>query len=68
MTDAKRAYIEALMVDLRTYQRQFENYMTANRWDEEGIWEADAMRAVGMFLEYVETGRVTGDDGKELEA
>lgn len=71
MTDAKRAYIEALMVDLRTYQYRFENYMTANRWDtccEEGIYEDDGIKAVSCFLEFVETGRVTDDDGKELEA
>lgn len=70
MTDAKRAYIEALMVDLRTYQWMFENYMTANRWDTccaEGIYADDGVRAVSCFLEFVETGHVTDDDGKELD-
>lgn len=59
------------MRELRELQCQFEDYMTANRWDTccaEGIYEDDGIRAVSCFLEFVETGRVTGDDGKELEA
>lgn len=71
MGGMREEYKEGLMTDLRSYQWRFENYMTANRWDTccaEGIYEDDGIRAVSCFLEFVETGRVTDDDGKELEA
>lgn len=59
------------MRELRELQRQFEDYMTWNRWDtccSEGIYADDGVRAVACFLEFVETGRVTDYAGKELEA
>ncbi len=62
---------EAFVNILRSEQYRFECYMTASRWDAccaEGIYEDDGIRAVSMFLEFVETGCVTDDDGEELEA
>ena len=58
------------MKALRMLQYGFEVYMTSHRWDAccaEGIYSDDGTRAVSMFLEYVESGIVTDDDGKELE-
>lgn len=60
---------KALMPALRRAQRRFECYMTASRWDgccAEGIYEDDGVRAVSCFLEFVEDGKVTDDDGREL--
>ena len=57
------------MKELRDMQRDFEDYMTTNRWDTcciEGIYADDGIRAVSMFMEFIETGRVTDDDGREL--
>lgn len=50
---------------------EFERYMTGNRWDSvcaEGIYADEGERAVGAFIEFCETGKVTDDDGKELVA
>lgn len=58
------------MEGLRTKQCGFEDYMTQDKWDAccaEGIYMDDGIRAVSMFLEFCETGRVTDDDGNELE-
>jgi len=55
---------------------EFEHYMTSGRWDwipSEwsdgcGIAEDDGLRAVSAFIEFCCTGKVTDDDGNELEA
>lgn len=57
--------------ELNILQAEFEEYMTAKRWDTccaEGIYEDDGIRAVSMFVEFCLEGKVTDDDGKELEA
>ena len=46
----------------------FENYMTYGRWDELEIDCGDGLRAVSAFIEFCCTGKVTDDDGDELEA
>ena len=50
---------------------EFEDYMTYNRWDTccaEGIYSDDGIRAVSMFLEFCDTGKVIDDEGRELKA
>lgn len=49
---------------------EFEDYMTYNKWDNccaEGIYADDGIRAVSMFIEFCCTGKVTDDDGNEVE-
>lgn len=52
---------------------EFENYMTYGRWDElgdaygDGISADDGLKSVSAFIEFCCTGKVTDDDGNELE-
>ena len=53
---------------------EFEMYMTYGRcdgleaaWDDGSIWREDVMRSVSAFIEFCCTGKVTDDDGNELE-
>ena len=67
--DEAREIARDAMPALRMLQCGFENCMGYSKWDdvcEEGIYADDAYRAVSCFLEYVEDGRVTDDDGKEV--
>ena len=58
-------------IDARELERaayDFNKYMTAGRWDRckaGGIYADDGTRAVGCFVEFIETGTVTNDDGGE---
>ena len=53
--------------ELNSKYWDFENYMTSRRWDEIDVYEPDGLRAVSAFIEFCCTGKVTDDDGKELE-
>ena len=49
---------------------EFELYMTWSKWDQlgdDGITMDDGLRAVSAFIEFCCTGKVTDDDGNELE-
>lgn len=52
---------------------EFEHYMTYGRCDQLpcedgcGIYKDDVMRSVSAFIEFCCTGKVTDDDGNELE-
>lgn len=53
---------------------EFENYMTYRRcdglsatWDDGSIWREDMLKSVSAFIEFCCTGKVTDDDGNELE-
>ena len=55
--------------ELREAMWDFDSYMTASRWDEccsEGIYSDEGMYAIGCFVEFIETGRVTDEHGEEL--
>ena len=55
--------------ELRRAAYDFGRYMTAGRWDRckaGGIYADDGARAVGCFVEFIETGSVTNDGGRGL--
>ena len=58
-----------LVKRLKRLQGDFEDYMGDGKWDRVragGIYADDAYRAIGCFIEVIENGKVTDDEGKEV--